>query len=242
MALALAGSIIISSDTALLVVLALVVGVLAVLVLKGTARAFGVITHSKSTAGPDLSKEAAAALADSEKRIMELLERQLPDYATRYATRRSEADDSSLAKAISIALEVAPEDGSPDAEIALALADLQAQVQKAHAALAELEQTTTANCDRIDTLSSRAITPERVTVIASGMAVGLVLLLCTFGALLVAVLNFSSAHTEGASSLSRAFSRDIPSEATPNYCITPVPGGMTVVKRKTGEACVGRHQ
>jgi hypothetical protein len=239
MASVVAGSIVISSDTALLVALALGVGALAFLVLRGTARAFGVITHSESTTTSELSKEAAAALADSEKRIMELLESQLPDYASRYVARRSEADDSSLAQAIDIALQVAPAEGSPNAEIALALADLQTQIQKAHASLGELEKRTTDNCDQIDTLSSRALTPERVTVIASGMAVGLVLLLCTFGALLVAVLDVSSGQTD-ASNQPQVLREDMPIEAAPNYCITPVPGGMKVVRREAGNNC-GPH-
>jgi hypothetical protein len=240
MASVVAGSIVIPSDTALLVALALAVGALAFFVLRGTARAFGVITHPESTATSELSKEAAAALADSEKRIMELLERQLPDYASRYVARRSEADDSSLAQAIHIALQVAPEEGSPNAEIALALADLQAQIQKAHVSLGDLEKTITDNCNQIDTLSSRAITPERVTVIASGMAVGLVLLLCTFGALLVAVLDVSSSQTE-ASNQSQSFRGDIPIEAAPNYCITPIPGGIKVLRREPGNDCARRN-
>lgn len=241
-AFAPASSIVISSDTALLVVLALLVGAFAIAALKATARAFGVITHSPPSSDSDLRKETDEALAKSEKRILELLERSMPEYAARYVARRSEADDYSLTQAIKIALEVAPENGSSDTEFALALGDLQAQVQKAHTTLAELESRTTANCDQIDTLSARAITPERVTVIASGMAVGLVLLLCAFGTLLVAVLDATSGNPEaGSSDAVQAVGLDQSTGATPKYCVVPVPGGMMITQRGSGGPCKSKN-
>ena len=237
MALTSASSIVISSDTGLLILLAIAVGALAFLVLRGTARAFGVITHPESTTLPELSEETKAALAENERRIMELLDRQLPDYATRYVAQRSEADDASLAQAIDIALKVAPKDGSPDTEVALALGELQAQIQHSHVAITALELSMTDNCNRIDTLSSRAITPERVTVIASGMAVGLVLLLCTFGALLVSVLNVSSASTSEVSDQGKDLGRNVSIEGSSNYCITPLAQGVEIVRRKKEVRC-----
>lgn len=246
-------ALVVSSDAALLFISALVVGLLAAVVLRMTAHAFGIRLRHE----PRLDRESVeipAAVRESERRIMELLERVLPEHTTRYVRQRSEAKESDTAETVRMALEVAPEEAAPEIEVALVLAELQAQVQQSNAAVQVLEHSMQSNYDQIELLGSTAITPERVTVIASGMAVGLVLLLCTFGSLLVAALNVASsqgspavkqaqAQSTGTSTRVQSPARrtaDAP-QSTPTapsgYCLTQVSDGILIRPRSSDGRC-----
>ncbi len=235
-------ALVISSDATLLFVAALIVGMLAAVVLRMTAQAFGIRPRHEPRHDQE-STEVPAAVLESERRIMELLERVLPKHTARYVMQRSEAENSDTAQTVRMALKVAPEEVSPEIEVALVLAELQAQVQQSNTSVQALEQSTASNFDRIEMLSSTAITPERVTVIASGMAVGLVLLLCTFGSLLVAALNLASSQSAATtirdppqSTSTSAQAKGSP-DASTGYCLTKVHNGILIRARSSGGRC-----